>query len=201
MEHSYRARVYIGSLSCEETTAREISSLRNLDEIARITWEPGRTHIYARAHERIHAIYARARIHDDALTSSSIPRGWRTCDYVPVYVCEGVGVFLHENSERLVLPCLQVLRRVECASDERKRYFARTMTHGAWLRKTHRRIHPSQIFRNLSRNSGIIGYRKTPPFAAIKKKIARTNINIPAGKSILARNKIIIRDITVALSL
>lgn len=54
IEHSYRAaRVYIGSLVRGDDAAREISSLRNLDEIARITWEPGRTHIYARAHERI----------------------------------------------------------------------------------------------------------------------------------------------------
>lgn len=57
------ARVYIGPLALarEETTTREISSLRNLDEIARITWEPGRTHIYAsrtRA-RRIYAFYAR----------------------------------------------------------------------------------------------------------------------------------------------
>ena len=56
-EHLYgTARLHRLARSCEETMAREISSLRNLDEIARITWEPGRTRIYACAH-------ARGRIH------------------------------------------------------------------------------------------------------------------------------------------
>lgn len=81
-EHLYgTARLHRLARSCEETTAREISSLRNLDEIARITWEPGRTRIYARAH-------ARGRIHV-VVGFCARNTTWmaKTCVYGCVYAC------------------------------------------------------------------------------------------------------------------
>lgn len=89
---------------------------------------PG-VHIFMLAHTRGYTPYMRAREYTMMLSRRRRFRadGERAIIYLYMYASVR-GVFLYENSGRLVLPCLKVLRRVECASEERKRYFARTRT-------------------------------------------------------------------------
>lgn len=111
-EHWYGAtRLHRLARSCEETMAREISSLRNLDEIARITWEPGRyTYLCSRTRGRIHAIVGfRAR--------STVWIARMCC----ARVCGRVYVPLHGNSGRSDAPsCRGRVLSAECASGEKE---------------------------------------------------------------------------------